>query len=279
MIALYWTPMELPATSPLTLTRSEAIFAVADVPATVKYYREVLGFEGEWMWGNPPTFAGLRWGKVHLMLCQQPEIAGKIEGHQHFFFCDDVNAMHGRHTAAKATIVAEIENKPWGFREYTVRDINGYHLRFAGPLTYERPVTARSALPDFIRLDERLPTVEEFASLTAAVGWHADNAIMTTALRNSLYGVIAVDTRDEKNDRIVGSIRVVGDGARFFYVQDVMVIPDLQGQRIGSAMMESVMHWLKTTAPKGAYIGLFTGKPGFYERHGFHSGAGMSRVL
>jgi predicted N-acetyltransferase YhbS len=77
----------------------------------------------------------------------------------------------------------------------------------------------------------------------------------------------------------VGAIRVVGDGAKFFYVQDVMVRPELQHQRIGSAMIESAMAWLKRSAPTGAFIGLFTGKPGFYERYGFQIGQGMSLCL
>jgi GNAT superfamily N-acetyltransferase len=265
--------------SALTLKSSEAIFAVADVIATAKFYREVLGFESQWLWGDPPTFAGLCWGPVQVMLCQQPELVLKIEGHQHFFRCEDINSLYQRHTAANATIISDIENKPWGIREYTVRDINGYHLRFCGPPTYERPATASSLLPDFIRLVERMPTIEEFTLLTAAVGWSLNTDTVATALANSLYGVVAVDTRDQNSDRVVGSIRVVGDGARVFSIQDVMVIPELQNQRIGSAMMESVMHWLRTHAPQKAYVGLFTSKPAFYERYGFKSGWGMGLFL
>jgi predicted N-acetyltransferase YhbS/uncharacterized glyoxalase superfamily protein PhnB len=272
-------PMDQRPTYPLTLNSSEAVLAVADVPTTVRYYRDVLGFENQWLWGDPPTFAGLRWGKVQIMLCKQPELAQKIEGHQHFFRCDDINSLYERHRMMNATIISDIENKPWGIREYTIRDINGYHLRFSGPQVYERPASARSTLSDFVQILERMPTEEEFSLLTAAVGWNLRTDTAATALRNSLYGVVALDTRVEKRGRVVGSIRVVGDGARFFSVQDVMVIPEFQGQRVGSAMMESVMHWLKMTAPEGAYVGLFTGKPAFYERYGFQSGQGMGLFL
>ena len=43
---------------------SEPIFPVADVVATVRYCRDVLGFEKDWVWGEPPDFGGVRWGKV-----------------------------------------------------------------------------------------------------------------------------------------------------------------------------------------------------------------------
>jgi predicted N-acetyltransferase YhbS/uncharacterized glyoxalase superfamily protein PhnB len=260
----------------VTLKTSEAILAVADVPQTVRFYREVLGFEGQWLWGDPPTFAGLRWGPVHLMLCQQTELAARVEGHQHFFFCDDVESLCARHQAAGATIISAIENKPWGLREYTVRDINGYHLRFAGPQKYERPATARNSMPAYIRLEERLPTVEELRKLGDAVGWFRKEDKLRISLQSSLYGVVAIDTREPQNEQVVGSIRVIGDGSLFFYLQDVAVLPAYQNQRIGSAMMELAMAWIRTAAPAGASVGLFTGKPGFYERYGFKSGAGMS---
>jgi hypothetical protein len=59
--------------------------------------------------------------------------------------------------AAGALIIEPIENKPWNVREYTVRDCNGYHLRFGGPTTYERPVNRTDALPAHIRIDACVP--------------------------------------------------------------------------------------------------------------------------
>ena len=54
-----------------TLRGSEPIFPVADVVATVRYYREVLGFREGWTWGEPPDFGGVRWGKVGAMFALQ----------------------------------------------------------------------------------------------------------------------------------------------------------------------------------------------------------------
>lgn len=262
------------------LRTSEPIFAATDVPATVRFYCDVLGFSGQWLWGDPPTFGGVRWGSVQILFGCQPELAKKIEGHGHFFRGEDIQGLYELHKGNNAPIISDIENKPWGIREYTIRDINGYHLRFGGPEKYERPATASRTMPEFIRIVERLPTLDEFVTLTDALNWNRNDPVNELALRNSLFGVVALDTRAPVDKQIAGAIRVVGDGARFFYIQDVMVVPQLQSQRIGSAMMESTMDWLKRTAPKGAYIGLFTGKAAFYERFGFHDTAGgMTLIL
>jgi len=65
--------------------------------------------------------------------------------------------------------------------------------------------------------------------------------------------------------------RVVGDGAIFFYVQDVAVCPDHQGQGIGADVMSALFGWVRENAPDKAFAGLFAikGTEPFYERFGF----------
>lgn len=252
------------------LRTSEAVLAVADVAATIRFYREKLGFEGEWLWGDPPTFGGVRWGGIQIMFCQQERLASKVEGHMHYFRCDDIEALYQHHRQRHAPIIDDIENKPWDLREYTIRDINGYHLRFGGPPRYERPVTARQSLPADVTIAERIPTLAEYYTLAESVGWNRHESTASTALQNSLYGAVAM-----AGEEAVGMLRIIGDGGRFYYIQDVVVCPPRQNQRIGTALMEAAMAWLERTAPKGAWIGLFTPKPAFYERFGFKSGGGM----
>src|SRR5262249_54438802 len=147
-------------------------------------------------------------------------------------------------------------------------DLNGYHIRFGEPITAHATSTLAKLLPENVRLVERLPTVAEYETLLRAVGWGKDSDPKTaqTALRNSLYTVVAVE-----GDRPVGMARIVGDGAKAFYVQDVVVHPDCQRQGIGTALMGAVMAYFHRTTPSGSSIGLFTGRrlAGFYERHGF----------
>ncbi len=167
---------------------------------------------------------------------------------------------------------------PRGVREYTVRDCNGYHVRFMGPQTYERPKTATQSLPPHVRLDVRVATIEEYVDLSGSVGWAHHLPSMEAALRNTRVGVVAIDMRDGANTT-VGMVRCTSDG-KFYMLWDVVVRPSHQGQKIGQAMVETVLDELRRTgAREGAFVGLFTGKAGFYERLGFERHFGMRRAL
>jgi ribosomal protein S18 acetylase RimI-like enzyme len=257
------------------LNKSEPIFAVDDVPATIQFYREVLGFQTDWLWGDPPTFGGVGWGPIQILFGKHPELRCKIEGHQHMFRVDDVRGLYEKHKAAGAPIVSDIGNKPWGQCEYTVRDINGYHLRFVGPSVYERPKTATDLLPPHIRIEKRTPTVDDFTRLMESVGWSCDRSIVPRALQYAIFCIVATDTR---NSQVVGVLRVCGDG-RHYDIWDVAVQPDYQGQKIGTTMVEMAMKELRQLGPAGAFVGLFTPKESFYRRLGFISGGGMHQPL
>ncbi len=63
------------------------------------------------------------------------------------------------------------------------------------------------------------PTLEEFVTLRAKVGWgETPKKLAQLALDNSLFHVVA---RNES--KLVGMARIVGDGAMFFYIQDLIV--------------------------------------------------------
>ena len=153
-----------------SLRGSEPIFPVADVVATVGYYREVLGFREGWTWGEPPDFGGVRWGKIGAMfaLSSRPEV--KVGGQWHSFFVEGIDALHDFHGRNGAAICSPLEAKPWGLREYTVRDLNGHYLRF-GQRGSDRSATAGREPATDVAIVERLPTPEEYLGLVRAVGW------------------------------------------------------------------------------------------------------------
>ena len=119
-----------------------------------------------------------------------------------------------------------------------------------------------------IAIVERAPTVSEYLDLVASVGWapFVTPETAETALANTLFAVVA-----EREGAPVGMGRIIGDGALFFYVQDVLVTPELQGTGLGDAIVRSLMSWLDRAAPERAFVGLFSaeGKVPFYERYGF----------
>ena len=81
-----------------------------------------------------------------IMFNHQPELAQSVKGHQHWIKIDDADSHYADHLKRGAKVVSPIEDRPWGVREYVVEDPNGYHLRFAGPLSSTAPKS--SAFPD-----------------------------------------------------------------------------------------------------------------------------------
>ena len=69
------------------------------------------------------------------------------------------------------------------------------------------------------------PTVEEFKYLCESVGWSdfINFDVVETSLKNSIYCVTV-----KEDDQIVGMGRIVGDGAIYFYIQDIVVHPTYQ---------------------------------------------------
>jgi GNAT superfamily N-acetyltransferase/uncharacterized glyoxalase superfamily protein PhnB len=243
----------------------EPILAVEDVVAATRYYREVLDFEDVWVWGDPPSHGGANRDGMQLQFTLNPALAQTAEGRGVWISVRNVAALYARHQERQAQIVAALEPKPWGVNEYTVRDLNGYRLRFA-----ERG-DARSAsgdLPAAVRIESRLPTWPEMHALIHAVGWEAFTNFETAprVLEAAIFGAVAV-----VEGQAVGCALLTGDHAGFYYVRDVMVHPDWQRLHIGTALMRSVMDYLHANAPAGALVGLYTGDNlhDFYARFGF----------
>lgn len=115
---------------------------------------------------------------------------------------------------------------------------------------------------------DRVPTVDEQRDLALAVGWgdHFDWASIGASLVGSLHGVVAL-----AGEEVVGVGRLVGDGVRYFYVQDVMVRPEASDEGIASRIVERLLVWVRRQAPADAVVGLFASPAavGVYEGLGF----------
>jgi GNAT superfamily N-acetyltransferase len=116
---------------------------------------------------------------------------------------------------------------------------------------------------------QRSPTVTEHQILWESVGWGTVDIDMTErSISNSVYSVVAVF-----GGNVVGMGRIVGDGAMYFYIQDVAVSPKHQKKGIGKMIMEELLTYIKMNKLKNgiAFIGLFAsqGSDRFYEHFGF----------
>jgi GNAT superfamily N-acetyltransferase len=244
------------------LARANPQFGVLNVEEAQQYYRDVLGFRIDWTWGVNDYGSVSRDGMTIFL----SNTGGAVAPMHLFVFASEVDVLCAEWRERGAKIVSEPEDKAWGMREFTVEDINGHRLRI-GETSKESHHTSREPLPG-VQIVHRLPTIEEYRALVDAVRWTALNNPVAAAesLPRSLFAVVA-----EFEGRCIGTARVVGDGAQFYYVMDVMVHPDQQGRGIGTLLMNEIVGYFQDHAPAQAMIGLYTGAglATFYERFGF----------
>ena len=112
--------------------------------------------------------------------------------------------------------------------------------------------------------------MKEYRALCTAVGWapELNFEAAARALENSLYAVVAV-----WEDKTIGMGRIIGDGAVYLSLEDIVVFPEHQGKGVGAMIVERLMRHLNEYAPDRAVINLRAarGMVPFYVRFGFHT--------
>lgn len=122
---------------------------------------------------------------------------------------------------------------------------------------------------DEFELLEEIPDAEAYRRLRRIVGWEdVDSETAALGLKNALYSLTL-----RRRGEVIGCGRVVGDGAIYFYIQDIIVAPEYQGRRLGARIMEKVMGFIERHAGKNSFIGLMAAKgvEEFYHRYGFEA--------
>ncbi|HEX6803883.1 MAG TPA: bleomycin resistance family protein [Terriglobales bacterium] len=128
------------------------ILNVSNVPASVDYYVNHLGFTMKWQWGEPPTFACVGRDKVTIYLC---EGAQGQPGTWIMIFVEDVDALYADYRQRGAKVVQPPTNMPWETREMNVEDPDGHRLRFGGDATGPADPNEVKRYWDAVQLSDR----------------------------------------------------------------------------------------------------------------------------
>ena len=105
-------------------------------------------------------------------------------------------------------------------------------------------------------IERCVPSHQEYQDLCRSVGWgHIMNfEAAKEALPQSVTGVVV---RDE-NGHAIAMGRIVGDGAIYFYIQDIVVAPEHQKSGLGTAVLTELFEYIKHTVPEKSFVGLFS---------------------
>ena len=112
-----------------------------------------------------------------------------------------------------------------------------------------------------------MPTTAEYRELRAQAGWGAiDEEIARQTISAACYTVTL-----RRQGKLIGFARVMGDGALYFFLADLIVHSQLRGRGLGDRLMHAVTDYFDRCAKPGATIALIPrhGGESFYERFGF----------
>jgi len=117
---------------------------VPDVEASVRFYTEKLGFEllrlerGTMEGKEQATFAVVALERAAFLIAHErlegglalPPGGGAIDIR---IVVDDVDALYRRARDSGVAIVTDLAERPYGLRDFIIRDPDGFRLRIASP--------------------------------------------------------------------------------------------------------------------------------------------------
>lgn len=131
-----------------------------------------------------------------------------------------------------------------------------------------------------IELVDNVLSAEDFMRLKLATGFmNRPSEQVEKALKNGLFNVSAI-----YKGEVIGMGRLVGDGAMYWYLQEIIVLPEYQGKGIGRKIVNRLIEYIKDASipGTGVEVGLTAvkGKEPFYEKMGFSCGSsGMKQWI
>jgi catechol 2,3-dioxygenase-like lactoylglutathione lyase family enzyme len=109
---------------------SATVFVVSDIAASLAYYRDVLGFEVTFEYGQPPSYACLCRDEVGLHLLAAARTKRLAGQGGLCIFVRDVDQLYAEVSARGARLLNRPEDRDYGMRDFDVVDADGNQLTF-----------------------------------------------------------------------------------------------------------------------------------------------------
>jgi len=114
-------------------------FFTKDIPATLAYYRDKLGFECLGTWQDPPVYAIVARDQhaIHFRCAESPAANPDKYADElldAYLFVEDADALYAEYAARGVEFTRGPANMPWHSREFVVKDCDGRLLAFGANL-------------------------------------------------------------------------------------------------------------------------------------------------
>jgi uncharacterized glyoxalase superfamily protein PhnB len=116
---------------------ASAVFQVSDLAASLKFYTEVLGFDEEFIYGEPARYAGVKLSDVIIHLNAFANGDDRIGKGALYLFCDEVDAYYSTLKERNVEITSPLNSTPYDMRDFQIKDIDGNLLCFGCPTNQE----------------------------------------------------------------------------------------------------------------------------------------------
>ena len=114
-------------------------FFTVDIPGTLAYYKDKLGFECLGTWHDPPVYAIVERDQhaIHFR-CAAPPTANPDKCSEElldaYLLIEDADALYAEYAARGVEFARDLANMPWKSREFVVKDCDGRLLAFGANL-------------------------------------------------------------------------------------------------------------------------------------------------
>jgi uncharacterized glyoxalase superfamily protein PhnB len=106
-----------------------------DIPATIAYYKDTLGFECVGTWQDPPVYAIVARDEhaIHFR-CAEPPTANPDKYDDElldaYLLVEDADLLYAEYLARGVEFARGLGDVPWGSRGFVVKDCDGRLLAF-----------------------------------------------------------------------------------------------------------------------------------------------------
>ena len=114
-------------------------FFTLDIPATLAYYKDKLGFECSGTWQDPPVYAIVTRDQhaIHFR-CAAPPTPNPDKYSDElldaYLLVDDADSLYAEYASRGVEFTRGLANTPWRTREFVVKDCDGRLLAFGANL-------------------------------------------------------------------------------------------------------------------------------------------------
>jgi catechol 2,3-dioxygenase-like lactoylglutathione lyase family enzyme len=107
------------------------VLAVKNLIKSADFYKNKLGFKTLWE-GDGWHFLIRDSVKIMLGECPDERSASEIGDHSYFayFEVENIDELYDEYKVNKIQILSDIEDKPWGQREFSVQTPDGHRINF-----------------------------------------------------------------------------------------------------------------------------------------------------